>query len=520
MKPARVAFIGLLLLALDLCTQGDESRSSWNPAMQTRNAVGLSPADDIDAAALVQTIREGEAWIHKVDTMRLRMESTWSKATAPQTSGQSPPVEPCNCASGGSRDAAPLKVISTGILEYAIDRNRLRFLDDQPGRERALKIWDGKQFTLHETPSRGREHYFLDYTPQGNLADIFASETSWPRSQPHSFWWDAKDIDELSAYYGRPSEFQCAGRQDYRGVPCQVLQLYPTEVRAVLHGQSYRCDAGMRGNEEYGRIGEVRGLANQSCRWYVGTEDRLLHGVIWSVSDRPRLEHWMLDYRQVAPGCWYPMTQGYQIYEQDSYGRPYIDSRRDLKVLEIEINEPLPDDLFRLEFKEGVRVRDRRKGYLATYEYHPKPPQLLGKPLPPLEASFSCGEQPTANGRPILLCFWDMNQRPSRHCIRHLAQQMPDLHEAGITLVAVHAGDVEPAALSRWIKEKEISFPCATITGNTKETRFAWNVRSLPWLVLADQDHIVKAAGFPLPDLGTTIANVLADSEQWARSSP
>ena len=113
-----------------------------------------------------------------------------------------------------------------------------------------------------------------------------------------------------------------------------------------------------------------------------------------------------------------------------------------------------------------------------------------------------------------------MNQRPSRHCIRNLAKQAPHLQKAGITLVAVHAGDAEPAALSRWIEESEIPFPCATITRNVKETRFAWNVRSLPWLVLANQDHVVKATGFGLPDLGRTIADVLEQPEQWARVSP
>ena len=402
MKLAQVAFSSLVLLGFGVCTQGDQSSGSWNLSMPTRNVVALSPAEGVDAAALVQCIREGEAWIHDVDTLRLRMESTWSRAAAPQAPGQLPPVESCNCAGGASHNAT-LKVVSRGILEYAIDRNRLRFLDDQPGRARTLKIWDGRQLIVHETPARGRENYFLDYTPQDNLVDILASKTSWPRSQPHSFWWDVKDVDELSAYYGRPSEFECAGRQEYRGVSCHVLELYPTEVRAVLHGRSYRCDAGLNDHQEHGFIGEVRGLADQSCRWYVGTEDKLLHGVVWSVSGRPRLEHWMLDYRQVATDCWYPMTQGYQIYEKNSEGRAYIDSRRDLKVLDIEIDAPLPDELFRLELKEGVRVRDRRKGYLLTYEYRPKPPQLLGKPLPSLEASFSLAERATVAGKPVLL---------------------------------------------------------------------------------------------------------------------
>jgi hypothetical protein len=217
MKLARVAFIGLLLLGFGFRTQGDQSSGSWNLAMPTGNAVALSPADGIDAVALVQASRAGEAWIHDVGSLRLRIESTWSRAVAAETPAPLPSAEPCKCTGGASGDAT-LKVVSRGILEYAIDRNRLRFLDDQPGRGRTLKIWDGKQLIVQETLARGRESYFLDYTPQGNLVDILASKTSWPRSQPHSFWWDVKDVDELSAYYGRPSEFQYAGRREYRGV--------------------------------------------------------------------------------------------------------------------------------------------------------------------------------------------------------------------------------------------------------------------------------------------------------------
>ena len=175
MKPLRLALpaLGLLLLGSDLCTRGDESRGSWNLALETTGTVDLSLAGGIDAAVLVQAIREGEAWIHNADTVRLRMESTWSKAIAPQASRQLPAVEQCNCATPVASNPSPLKVISTGVLEYAIDRNRLRFLDDQPGRVRTLKIWDGKQLIVHETLSNGREQYSLDYTPQGNLTDIF-----------------------------------------------------------------------------------------------------------------------------------------------------------------------------------------------------------------------------------------------------------------------------------------------------------------------------------------------------------
>ncbi len=43
------------------------------------------------------------------------------------------------------------------------------------------------------------------------------------------------------------------------------------------------------------------------------------------------------------------------------------------------------------------------------------------------------------------------------------------------------------------------------ITADIKKTRFAWGVRSLPWLILTDKEHIVSAEGFALEEMGERI---------------
>ncbi len=465
----------------------------------------------VDAAALVQAVRDSERWIHEADSLSLRIESVWARAAAAQSSEPSGGEGPTSCGCG------PLATISRGLLEYAFDGNRFRFVEDQPGQSRSLKIWDGKQFISHEAPSGRRGYYLLDRTTQGNLEDILISKTAWLRSQPHSFWWDSKDVAGLLAYYGQPKEFACIGREDYRGVECHVLELRPTEVRAILHGQSYGCDSGTDDYQQQGFIGEVRGLADQSCRWYIGVEDGRLRSIIWRIAERPRIEHWMLDYREVAPGWWFPMAQGYQVYNKDAEGRAYVESRRDLKVLQIKVNEPLPEELFQLEIEQGARVQDRRSGRLVTYEHRPKPPELLGKPLPPLNGSFTHIDPASLDGKPVLVCFWDMHQRPSRHCIRQLARQASRLQ--GVEVIAIQAAGIEPAVLNEWIQENGISFPVLTIAGEQDRILFAWNVQSLPWLILTDRNHVVKARGFPMQELETQLANVTGQSEQWAAAS-
>jgi len=38
-----------------------------------------------------------------------------------------------------------------------------------------------------------------------------------------------------------------------------------------------------------------------------------------------------------------------------------------------------------------------------------------------------------------------------------------------------------------------------------EKIRFAWGVKSLPWLILTDQKHIVEANGFSLAELDERI---------------
>jgi hypothetical protein len=484
---------------------------------------GACSIAQVDAAAMVRAVRESEQWIHRVDSLYLRIESVWAAPCACDTAvGAGPRACPpgTDMARGGVQtqgEGQPQGVAPTrGLLEYAFDKSRLRFLDDQPDQGCSLKIWNGKELIAREVQTGRREQYLLDAVTEGNFGDIFASETAWPRSQPHAFWWDRRDVDALAVFFGRPEEFKCVGREKYRDVECHVLEMRPTEVRAILHGESYGCDSGQEDQQEHGLIGEVRGLVDQSCRWYIGVEDGRLRGITWFIAERPRLEHWMSDYREVVPGGWFPMTQGYQVYNKDKDERPYVERRRDLKVVKIEVNTQLVDDLFRLDIREGARVQDKRSGRLVTYEYQSQPADLLGKPLPALDQSFSQLDAASLQGRPVLLCFWDMDQRPSRHCIGQLAGQSKRLSDLGVKIVTVQMAKVDPAVLQQWAQENAVPFPVLGPVENFGNIRAVWNIRSLPWLILADGNHIVRAIGGTLDEVNTQLASIAEQAGRWA----
>jgi len=499
-------------------------------------AIPICPAkSDPDPADLVRAVRESENWMHNIDSLLIRIESTWTKTAA------SVVADRCSCVESDDKCPVPAPkttqtsqtgCVAKGILEYAFDEARVRFLDesiqsDPPmGGWSKLKIWDGKQLISHEISfANKQETYSLNWTAQGSFEEFMAYQTSWLRAQPHSFWWDIKDVDELLCYYGRPEEFVLTGRSNYRGIDCYVLEFYPTEVRGIIDGQSYRCDSAAISSDEYGLIGEARGLADQSYRWYVGVKDHRLYGLVWLIGKKPHTEHWLSDYREVAVGHLFPMTQGYDLYGRDANGEHCLQARRELKVLQVRINEKLPDELFRIEFKKGVQVVDSRSGRATRYTYAPEPPQLIGKVLPAFEdivertaLSVQRAASYTLNAkRSTLVCFWDVEQRPSRHFIKKLAEQAKNLAEQNITIVAVQASKVEQSrlvsGLDEWLKENCIPFLVCQSGPDVEAIKYSWGVRSLPWLILTDRKGVVKAEGFGLNELAARVAELM-DAER------
>jgi hypothetical protein len=472
-------------------------------------AISLYPAKmsgkEPNTAELVRKVRESENWIHNVQSMYLRFESKWTRVPGEHISVGAELKEQCSEGCGSEEELPQLQSVTKGILEYAIDEGRVRFLNQESGQGHQLIVWDGKQLISHEKYTAvNQEKFTLNWTPQDSFNELIAFQTSWPRAQPHSFWWDRKDVEEWLSYYGRPEDFKVTGRCNYRGIDCYALEFYPKDLLGIVVGQPHQCDAGIEYRLKYGYIGEARGLTDQFYRWYIGAKDHHLYGIVWMVSGKPHVEHWMLDYKQVADDCWLPMTQGYELYARDADGEAYVEARRDLKVSEVRLNEKLPDDLFKIELKKGVEITDSRSGRDVTYFYEPEPPTLTGKTLPDL-GNIKCESGPGPNPEGMtLLCFWDMNQRPSRHCLQQLSKKAQQFKNKNISVVAVHT-KIDKNTLDKWIAENNIPFRAGLIEDGEEIIRNNWGVRSLPWMILTDENRVVAAEGFTVSELDAKI---------------
>jgi len=150
----------------------------------------------------------------------------------------------------------------------------------------------------------------------------------------------------------------------------------------------------------------------------------------------------------------------------------------------------------------------------SSTRYEPKrPPSLVGRPLPELkEVEIELPPDDT-DGKIMLVCFFDMEQRPSRHCVTQLAKQAEQLKSKGVTVVVVQVSKMDQDALNQWKNKYNIPFPVGMVQGDAEKARFTWGIRSLPWLVLTDSEHIIRSAGFRVNELNEKIGEI-ANVEQ------
>jgi protocatechuate 3,4-dioxygenase beta subunit len=130
----------------------------------------------------------------------------------------------------------------------------------------------------------------------------------------------------------------------------------------------------------------------------------------------------------------------------------------------------------------------------------PKRASLRGKPLPDL-AAVELSSEAVPAGKPLLLCLFDIEQRPSRRFVKQLAEQHDALRLKGLTVLGVQASVTTADALKEWKDANSVPFPVGRVAAKADKTKWASEVDSLPWLILTDGEGRVTAEGFALDEL-------------------
>jgi hypothetical protein len=238
--------------------------------------------------------------------------------------------------------------------------------------------------------------------------------------------------------------------------------------------------------------------------------------------------------KEFGSGIWVPVSYHERRYESptDPQAGKEPDSRTTIRLEEISINDEISDDYFGImsifpEEYRGSTVLFRKglDGNTEAYLYRngrfvvrdlsgpdyihgmlrKVPIPLRGKALPELKDLRIDLSPADADEKVILVCFFDMEQRPSRNCLRQLSERAEELKANDVLVAAIHASKVDENILNEWLKKNNIPFPAGIVTGDEGKIRFIWGVRSLPWLILTDREHIVRAEGFSIGELNEKV---------------
>jgi thiol-disulfide isomerase/thioredoxin len=408
-------------------------------------------------------------------------------------------------------------------VEITFDRDRFSKLAVEKDHMRRLKYWNGSQYEEHTRyPFQNQEHYALDAVPWRFLhPEELMIDVSWPRAQPHSFWWNPRDVQAAVRYWGRPEEFTLIGEEEYSGKHCYVLE-YSGEPRPR--------------------------------RWYVGKRDGLLYGYHTLTDSGTPWRKWRTwDYQEAAPGCWYPAQQSHESFNTE---HGHLSFRQSLEVVAIEVNKPLPERLFQIEFRDGVTVADYRFGAMISYPYKAdrSPAEweqiradalsryerrqaelgvrdLEGEAAPELPAMQWINGPPLRleelRGKVVLLSFWAVW---SGRC----AEVLPALEKlsgepaakSGVVVIGIHAPGSDVQTITRKMEQFGARYPvCLDLPTVEPREGFgrafaAYGIDRLPYTIVLDREGRIAGHSAHVPKMVDLAREITGQPASRPATSP
>lgn len=531
--------VAALVLGAGLVVAAVGAQPNAPPAQPTEAPMFATGQAEPVAADLVRKVRQGQEWIGKAKTFHVRFEGrrlTWDRS-------------PDRKALAGRKE-----LVERAEIAFDAD-HRMTCRNEWIGLSRDVRVWDGTRATVWSHYHEQGDDLFLLSRRKSDVGDnLFGhSATTWLWNQPHTFWWespvtDPKRREELRSQPGEPDEFVVTGRALYRDVPCYVLhrkgwglvRWYVGERTGLLHGIS---DGVLRGaNPTADRLAREFAAARGNV---VKTDEELLdwfdalgpeksaplaeaYFLLRHPTDQPRRESWLLDYKEVKPGCWFPTVQGWAEY--DLRLPNFVPTRIEIRATHVAVDTPVPADLFaHPPLIPGADVHDITSGSWLRYKHDPKRTpeewealraearkaqeedakakaardELIGTAAPPLPKDGWLNGPPLnwegLKGKAVVLVFWAEWCGSCRGCVSMLYK--PD-ERSTVVVIGVHTPGSKPADVERALKAAEADGPVVIDPPSKEEKSWGslfthFRLSGLPSAVVIGPDGKLAAHGDP-----------------------
>jgi len=522
---------------------------------QTSRAPRLS---ELSAAGLVQQVRQSEQWVHEIDGIRMRFEGKWTRSPEAIAASKKELRASLPAAELTPQRFEELRPEQTETLEIVFDRHRFKLVDRREGGWAREAAWDGYRAVEH-LGSPDRNTYSIEPRPY-RLGRLLFMGLSWLRTQPQAFTWISTEFEDVpdteraarkaADQQWWKAEYELVGREKYRGINCWRLSRKGPDFECWLIGIKTGRLHGILTAELPDPDADLRTATAVLAKWgqsvksqaeveaWVTRQDAVTQQQVTEQFDRlrrttihPAFEHWLLDYKELAPDRWFPMTQGYRIWRGNATNA-YLEVQREFKAVDVRLDPHLSPETFQIDIPEGALVFDHiHDPWLSYKENKGRTPEewqaiieaarereadkagresaldtLVGKPAPPFptDARWLNTEPLTwreLKGQVVVLDFFAEWCAPCRKDLPMLSKAHRKREQTGVAIVGILVPGTKPEAIKKMLDEYELDYPICVDVPPTQATE-SWgiffehyHVQRIPQAFVVDADGVVAGHG-------------------------
>jgi thiol-disulfide isomerase/thioredoxin len=513
-------------------------------------ATPTQPTTSPSADELVRAAIANERWIDHVDSFYVKFEGQWDRSPASIERRTRQLKKQFPGANITPQTFSDVRAHMPETVTLAFDRTRLATYKTEEDNSDIRSFWDGSRFLNHtHYPHNNQESYYIGRSPK-DCGEYFFLDLTWLRAGTHNFWFNpGEETDSYRFDKDGARIWRIAGRTNFHGIDCYVLEKEYGWTRwyvGVEHPFLYFHETYVTSNrdshstEVMQQVAAAHGASNvKTFKEFEAWKKTLPPPELKAVQEEyprkllrfahPLSRNWQLDYKEVAPNCWMPMTQSYEVFDDDEQP-PIVGCSRTLKAVDVRVNQPLPDDLFKMDFKKGVEVYDATHDPPLRYKYKRsftpdewqaivkkaqddkammariKEDQeaVIGKPAAAFpEKSEWINSKPLKwndlEGKVVLLDFFADWCGPCRNDLPRSSELFKNRESNKITVIGIHPPGSDRASVQKLIKEFDLQYPVCVDVPTSGEAwgklYDAYHVKAIPHAVVVGRDGKIAGQG-------------------------